>query len=99
MKQVNNFPMPSMQYGTDAVAFNTMRSSQNGRYLKDDILKCTFLNENVLCSLKPVTKDPINNIPGLGQINGLAPTRWQAIIWTNDVLITDAYMRYSAPMS
>ena len=31
--------------------------------------------------------------------NGLAPTRWQAIIWTNDGSITDAYMRHSASMS
>ena len=31
--------------------------------------------------------------------NGLAPTRQQAIIWANDGLITDAYMRRSASMS
>ena len=29
----------------------------------------------------------------------MAPTRRQAIIWTNDGLITDAYMRHSASMS
>ena len=34
-----------------------------------------------------------------GSDNGLAPTRRQAIIWTNDGLITDAYMRHSASMS
>ena len=35
-------------------------------------------------SLKFVCKGPINNIPALVQINVLAPTRRQAIIWTND---------------
>ena len=28
--------------------------------------------------------------------NGSAPTRRQAIIWTNDAKFTDAYMRHSA---
>ena len=31
--------------------------------------------------------------------NGLAPTSRQAIIWTNNGWITDAYMRHSASMS
>ena len=35
----------------------------------------------------------------LGSDNGLAPTRRQAIIWTNDGYITDIYMRHSASMS
>ena len=35
----------------------------------------------------------------IGSDNGLAPTRWQAIIWTNDDNFTDAYMRHSALMS
>ena len=30
--------------------------------------------------------------------NGLAPTRQQAITWTNDGYITDPYMRHSAPI-
>ena len=29
--------------------------------------------------------------------NGLVPTRHQAIIWTNDGKLTDAYRRHSAP--
>ena len=33
----------------------------------------------------------INNI---GSDIGLAPTRWQAIIWTNDGQITDTCMRH-----
>ena len=35
----------------------------------------------------------------IGSDNGLAPTRRQAIIWTNDGWFTDAYMRHSASMS
>ena len=34
-----------------------------------------------------------------GSDNGLAPTRRQAIVWSNDGYITDAYMRHSAWMS
>ena len=32
----------------------------------------------------------------LGLDNGFVPTRRQAIIWTNDGIFTDAYMRHSA---
>ena len=35
----------------------------------------------------------------VGSENALAPIRRQAIIWTNDGYITDAYMRPSASMS
>ena len=35
----------------------------------------------------------------IGSDNGLAPSRRQAIIWTNDGKFTDAYMRQSALMS
>ena len=35
----------------------------------------------------------------IGSDNGLAPTKRQAIIWTNDGYFTDAYMRQSASMS
>ena len=31
--------------------------------------------------------------------NGLAPSRWQAIIWTNDGELTDTYMSHSASVS
>ena len=41
----------------------------------------------------------INNYHATPLDNGLAPTRRQAIIWTNDSYITDAYMRHSASMS
>ena len=68
--------------------FNTLRPRQNGRRFADDTFERIFLNENVRISiessLKFVPKGPINNIPALVQINGLAPVRRQAIIWTND---------------
>ena len=37
--------------------------------------------------------------PNIGSDNGLAPTKRQAIIWTNDGYFTEAYMRHSAEMS
>ena len=55
-----------------------------------------FPNENVrislTISLKFVPEIRIND-------NGLAPPRRQAIICTNDIYFTDAYMRHSASMS
>ena len=51
---------------------NTLRPRQDGRLFPDDILKCIFLNENELISikisLKFVHKGPINNNPSLVQI-------------------------------
>ena len=48
-----------------------------------------FFYENVWISikisLKFVPKGPINNIPSfIGSDNGLAPSKRQAIIWSND---------------
>ena len=77
---------------------DTLRPGQNGRHFADDTFKTIFLNGNIRISinisLKFVPKVPINNIPALVQ-----PTRRQAIIWTNDGLFTDAYMRHSASIS
>ena len=84
---------------------NTLRLRQKGRHFTDNTFKPIFLNENILISIKIslifVPKVPINNIPALVQIgsDGLSPGRRQAIIWTNDDLFTDAYMRHSASMS
>ena len=51
---------------------NTLWPRQSGRHFADDILKCTFLNENVSIaikiSLKFVPKGPVNNISVLVQI-------------------------------
>ena len=88
---------------TTLTTVNTLRPRQNGRRFADDTFKCIFMNENVRISikisLKFVPRGPINGIPALVQINGLAPVRRQAIIWTNDGQFTDAYMRHSASMS
>ena len=71
----------------------------------DGIFKCIFLKETVWIliriSLKFVPRGPINKIPALVQSsdNSLAPARRQAIIWTNDGLFIDAYIRHSASMS
>ena len=56
--------------------------------LADDIFKCIFVNENIWISikiwLKFVPKGRINILySNIGSNNGLAPTRRQAIIWTN----------------
>ena len=86
-----------------ASEINTLRPRQDGRHFPDDIFNCIFLNGKVWIlikiSLKFVPKDPINNIPSLAQIYGLASARRQAIIWTNDGEFIDAYMCYSASMS
>ena len=50
-------------------------------------------------SLKFVTKARITKYSNIGSDNGLAPTRRQAIIWTNDGWFTDAYMRHLSSMS
>ena len=56
--------------------------------LADDSFKCIFVNENIWISikiwLKFVPKGRINILySNIGSNNGLAPTRRQAIIWTN----------------
>ena len=75
---------------------NTLRPKQN-KYHLADIFKCIFLNENVLISikisLKFIPKGPINNILTLVQIMAWHWLGRQAITWTNDDYITDAYMR------
>ena len=63
-----------------------------------------LLNENVWIlikiSLKFVPKVLINReYSGIGSDNGLAPTRRQAIIWTNGDYFTDTCMRHPASMS
>ena len=56
-------------FHANAVKLNTLRPRENERHFADDILKCTFMNENVWISikisLKFVPKGPINNIPAL----------------------------------
>ena len=72
------------------IRFNTLRPRQNGRHVADNIFKCIFLNENIWI---PINISSLNFVPhglidsqygSIGSDNGLAPTRRQAIIWTND---------------
>ena len=65
--------------------FNTLRPRQNRRHFADSVVKCIFLDENVWISnnisLKVVPNDQYSST---GSDIGLAPSGWQAIIWTND---------------
>ena len=90
----------TQQYSEPCI--NTLRPRQNGRHSADDTFKHIYFNENVWIfiqiPLKFVPKGPINNISALFKI--MAWPYWrQAIIWTNDGQITDAYMRLLASMS
>ena len=91
--------------GNDAISrlVCRLRHWQNGRHFADDTFKRIFMNENVRfsinISLKFVHKGLIKQYPSIGSDNGLAPTRRQTIIWTNDGQFTDAYMGHLASMS
>ena len=95
------FNIPALAILFRLPSVNTLRPRQNGHHFPEDIFKWIFLNENVWISIniswKFVPKGPITSNIGSG--NGLAPTRRQAIIWTNGGKITDAYMQHSASMS
>ena len=79
-----------------------IEAGKNGRHFPDDIFQCIFLNEDIGISIKFFTEVCSQGsnwqYPSIGSVNGLAPSRRQAIIWTNDGCITDAYMRHSASM-
>ena len=53
-----------------------------------------------MISLKFVPKDSSNwQYSSIGLDNDLELSRWQAIIWTDDVQFANAYMHHSASMS
>ena len=66
------YPRVKHEVPSMTTEYSTLRPTQNGRHLADDIFKCIFLNENVWFpnknSLKFVPKAPISNIPALVQI-------------------------------
>ena len=68
---------------------NTLRLRQTGHYFPHNIFKYIFFNENawisIKISLKFVPQGPNENKSTLGSGNGLAPNRWQAIIWAKVV--------------
>ena len=63
----------------------------------DGILKCIFLNENDIISIKILLKlvlwVPIDNNPAFVQVMAWYRTGDQAITWVKDDQFTDAYMR------
>ena len=70
--------------------------------LADDIFKYISLNENfwILNTFTGICYLGFNwQYGSIGSDNGLAVTRQQAIIWTNDCQFTDAYMRHLASVS
>ena len=66
---------------------STSPPGQNGRHFADNIFGWIFVNEKfcilIKISLKFVPKGSIDNNPAFGLDNGLAPNKWQDIIWTN----------------
>ena len=60
--------------------------------------KCMDFNQ-ISYIFKFVSNGPEKQYSNIGSDNGLAPTRQQVIIWTNDGKCTDAYMHHSVSMS
>ena len=64
---------------------------QNGHLFADDVFKCIFLNENIWISnrISLIMFIEMRSLGSnwqyvsIGSDNGLALSRWQAIIWTN----------------
>ena len=54
---------------------------------------------SIIISLNFIPEVQIQKYSSISSYNGLAPTRREAIIWTNDYYFTDAYMRHSASVS
>ena len=75
-----------MRHSASMSFFNSYPPGQNGHQLADDIFRCSFLNEKfcilIQISLKFVPKGRLFKF-SIGLDNGVAPNRWQAIIWTN----------------
>ena len=82
-----NFLSSLVQVLCDIFSINTLRPRQNGRHFTD-MLKRIFLNENIWISNK------ISYVPWvvIDNISEFCFGWRQAIIWTNDCQITDAYM-------
>ena len=90
--------MACHQFHAKFLPVNTLRPRQNGRHFADDILSAFSWMKMFEFRLK-FHWSLFLKYSSIGSDNGLAPTRRQAIIWTNDGEITDAYMRHSASMS
>ena len=91
-----------MLYVNESNRLNTLKPRQNGGHFANAIFKCIVLNEIYEFWLQfPWSLLLRSNLQysNIGSEKDLAPTRRQAIVWTNDGLFTDAYMRHSASMS
>ena len=85
---------------TSRVAIIILRPRQTGRHFAKDIFKYIFLNENTWLSIDMSCSWGSNQqYSTTDSDNGLAPTRQQAIIWTNDDKSTSAHMHHSDSMS
>ena len=92
-----NICSTDMREGRCVIFLNTLKPRQNGHHFQDDIFKRMFLYENYCISMKILLKffpqGANQQYSCTGLDNGLAPARWQAIIWTNAGQSIDAYMR------
>ena len=94
----------SLQDAIAHLCLNTLRPRQNGRHLSDDIFIWIFFRKNIYKFwlrfhriLFPCSKGSSQQYSSNGSDNGLAPTKRQTIIWSNDGKFTDAYVRHSGP--
>ena len=91
--------MPLNQSQNDSESLNTLTPPPFSRWH----FQMHFLHENVGVSIKislsVFPRGPVNNIAALIRLVGDKPGRRQAIIWTNDGLFGDVYMRHSSSMS
>ena len=82
---------------------NTLRPKQNGRHFADEILKCTFLKENVWIpiqiSLKFIPKGTTKNIPALFQTMAWRRPGDKPLSEPMMAYFADAYMLRSVSMS
>ena len=83
--------------------FNALKPRQNGRNYEGDIIKCIFLNENILISINGslhfVPNVQINNIPALIQIMAWRRQGDKPLSETIMINVLTHIMRHSASMS
>ena len=80
-----------------------LRPRVKGHHFPDDIFIGIFVNKKMykfwLSFIEICSKGPNKHHSSIGSDNGFAPSRCQAIIWTNDTKFIDAYMRHLVWMS
>ena len=85
------------------IALDTLRPSQNGHRLLDDIFKCIFLTDSwyfdIQISLKCVPIDPVSNGSTFVQIMARCRTGDEPLSEPLRLSFADAYIRHSASIS